>query len=148
MAFSAVETFRHDVVIDPKDVSGIGFDEPLWSDADFIDRDEVGKPVVANPDPRPNFIPRTVEEARNQAEIDRWAKVEADRLGRLGALQRAAQDKIDAMEDEILADGQGFRDLAEAEEMARQRNLARAAAAANASPALTTIPAAPRFRHK
>ena len=137
-----LDPFRHDMVIDPKDVSGIGFDEPLWSDADFVDHDVVRKPAVVNPDPRPNFTPRTVEEARNQAEIDRWCKVEADRLGRLGALQMAAQEKIDRMEDEIYAEGQGFRDLAEAQEIARKRNLARAASS-NASPALTTPPAAP-----
>jgi hypothetical protein len=134
--------FRHDVVLDPKSVSDTAFDAPLWRDADFEEDDEAEGEAVPNPDPRPNFIPRTVEEARNQAEIDRWCKVEADRLGRLGALQRAAQDKIDRMEDEIYAEGQGFRDLAEAQEIASQRNLARAAAA-NASSEPASTPAAP-----
>ncbi len=123
-----LEPFRHNVVIDPARVSVTGFDQPLWRDSEFVDDDAPRKPVVVNPDPRPNFTPRTVEEARNQAEIDRWCKVEADRLGRLGALQQAAQDKIDRLEEEILPEGQGFRELAEAEEMARQRNLKRAAA--------------------
>jgi hypothetical protein len=132
---------RHDVVLDPNTVNATPLGSSLWRDADFSDDEEEGE-RAANPDPRPNFTPRTVEEARNQAEIDRWCKVEADRLGRLGALQRAAQDKIDRMEDEIYAEGQGFRDLAEAQEIARQRNLARAAAA-NASPAPASTPAAP-----
>src|SRR5437870_2143553 len=64
----------------------------IWDDEDFEDVEEEDE-EEENPDPRPKFTPSTPQEARNQAELDRWAKVEADRLAILGAKQRAAEDR-------------------------------------------------------
>jgi hypothetical protein len=131
------EPYRHEVILDVKAVGQTPLDSNIWEDEDFLD-DEEEDDDAENPDPRPKFIPSTPQEARNQAELDRWAKVEADRLAILGAKQRAAEDKIEQMEDALYAEGQEARDLAEAREIARLRALNRPMA--SAPPAATITP--------
>jgi hypothetical protein len=132
------EPYRHEVILDVKAVGQTPLDSNIWEDEDFLD-DEEEDDDAENPDPRPNFTPRAPEEARNQAELDRWAKVEADRLAILGAKQRAAEDKIEQMEDALYAEGEEARALAEAREIARLRALNRAPA--STTPAATITPA-------
>lgn len=131
------EPYRHEVILDVKAVGQTPLDSNIWEDEDFLD-DEEEDDDAENPDPRPNFTPRAPEEARNQAELDRWAKVEADRLAILGAKQRAAEDKIEQMEDALYAEGEEARALAEAREIARLRALNRAPASTTPAATITT----------
>ncbi len=133
------EPYRHEVILDVKSVDQTPLGGYIWEDEDFADEEEDEEEDAENPDPRPNFTPRVAEEARNQAELDRWAKVEADRLAILGAKQRAAEDKIEQMENELYAEGEEARALAEAREIARLRAANRAVP--TATPAATITPA-------
>src|SRR5438067_10692248 len=133
------EPYRHEVILDVKSVDQTPLGGNIWEDDDFADDEEEDDEDedAENPDPRPKFTPSTAQEARNQAELDRWAKVEADRLGILGAKQRAAEDKIEQMEDALYAEGEEARALAEAREIARLRAANRAVPTATAAATIT-----------
>jgi hypothetical protein len=130
------QPYRHEVILDLKAVDQTPLGSNIWEDEDFADDEEEDE--EENPDPRPNFTPRLANDARNQAELTRWVKVESDRLGILGAHQRAAQDKIDRMEDALYAESEQNREAAEAREDDRLRAVSRAFVAA--TPAATITP--------
>ena len=137
------QPFRHEVILDTKTVGEAQFGPYLWKDEDFLDdEEEEDEEENANPnieDPRPNFTPRTAQEARNQAELDRWAKAEADRLAILGARQREAEDKIERIEEELYAEREEERQATETRALERDRVANRALA--SATPAATVTPA-------
>ena len=135
------QPYRHDVVLDVNAVAETPLGRYVWEDEDFVD-DEEEDEEEENPDPRPSFIPRTAQEARNQAELDRWAKAEADRLAIIGARQREAEDKIERIEEELYAERTEAHEAAQAraiEARAIERNRA-ANRVASATPAATVTP--------
>jgi len=95
---------RHEVILDPKTVGEAQLGSHIWEDEDFFDDDEDEEEENAD-DPRPNFTPRAPGEARNQAELDRWAKAEADGLAIFGAKQRKAEEVADRRAEELYQKG-------------------------------------------
>jgi hypothetical protein len=117
------DPYLHDVVLDVNAVHETPLQSHVWADDDFLDDEEEEDEAEAEADPRPEFIPRTPAEARNQAELDRWASAEADRLAIIGAAQRKAEELADERAEELYQEG------LEAEENAKDK--AEEAAAAN-----------------
>ena len=109
------EPYRHDVILDTKAVGEAQLGSYIWEDEDFADDEEEDVEEENANDPRPNFTPRAPGEARNQAELDRWAKAEADRLAIFGAKQRKAEAVADRRAEELYQKG------LEAEEKERQQ---------------------------
>lgn len=135
LARTSFEPYRHDIVLDPKTVNQTALGSPIWEDDDFPeyleDDEEEANDEAANPDdPRPNFTPRTPQEARNKAEMSRWSEAEADRLQALGKLQREAERQAELREDRIEAERQQAEE--EAIEAVARQNASRSAAAAPA----------------
>ncbi len=97
------EPYLHDVVLDPKTVHETPLGSHIWEEEDFLDDEEEEDEDAA--DPRPDFIPRTPAEARNQAELDRWASAEADRLAIIGAAQRKAEELADERAERLYQEG-------------------------------------------
>jgi len=92
------QPFVNDVVLDLKSVHRTPLSSHVWEDEDFPSRE---REEDEDESPREGFTPRTAEEARNQAELDRWAEAEADRLAIIGAreyeVERQAQLRIDQL---------------------------------------------------
>jgi hypothetical protein len=98
------EPYRHDVVLDVKALDETPLGAHIWEDADFEEDDDEEEDEAENAtadDPRPNFTPAKPGEARNKAELNRWASAEADRLAIIGAAQRRAEDLAEGREDEL-----------------------------------------------
>jgi hypothetical protein len=111
LARTRFEPFIHDVVLDVKAVDETQLGSYVWEDEDFLDEEEEEEDDVQGKDgdkddPRPNFTPRTAEEAMNQAELSRWGEAEADRLGELGRRQDEAERQAELRQERLLAEGQ------------------------------------------
>jgi len=135
LARTSFEPYRHDIVLDPKTVNQTALGSHVWEDEDFPeyleDDEEEANDEAADPDdPRPDFTPRTPQEARNKAEMSRWSEAEADRLQALGKLQREAERQAELREDRIEAERQQAEE--EAIEAVARQNASRSAAAAPA----------------
>jgi hypothetical protein len=131
------QPYRHEVILDVKAVNQTPLGSNVWEDEDFLtDQDE--DEDEENPDPRPGFTPRTPAEARNQPEIDRWGKAEADRLAILGARHRKAERQVQLLEDQFEAEREAAREAAEQRQDERLR--AAKPALASAAPAATVTP--------
>ncbi|MGD0270768.1 MAG: hypothetical protein ABSB14_17005 [Candidatus Sulfotelmatobacter sp.] len=128
LARTSFEPYRHDIVLDPKAVNQTALGSHVWEDEDFPDNQEEANDEAADPDdPRPNFTPRTPQEARNKAEMSRWSEAEADRLQALGKLQHEAERQAELREDRIEAERQQAEE--EAIEAVARQNASRSAAA-------------------
>ena len=129
LARTSFEPYRHDIVLDPKAVNQTALGSHVWEDEDFPDNQEEANDEAADPDdPRPNFTPRTPQEARNKAEMSRWSEAEADRLQALGKLQHEAERQAELREDRIEAERQQAEE--EAIEAVARQNASRSAAPA------------------
>jgi hypothetical protein len=122
------EPYRHEVILDVKAVGQTPLDSNIWEDEDFEDGEDE-EAQEEDESAREGFIPRTPAEARNQAELDRWASAEADRLAIIGAAQRRAEDLADEREEELYQEDkqatQEAKDKAEEQAAARMmQNLA------------------------
>ena len=120
------EPYPHDVILDVKAVGQTPLGSYIWEDEDFADDEEE---EAEDESAREGFIPRTPAEARNQAELDRWASAEADRLAIIGAAQRRAEDLANEREEELYQEDkqatQEAKDKAEEQAAARMmQNLA------------------------
>ncbi len=107
LARTNFEPYMHEIVLDPKTVNETPLGSHIWEDEDFLDDEEEDEDEGGDPDdPRPSFTPRTPEEARNQAELNRWGEAEADRLQELGRRQDAAERQAELRQDRLEADQQ------------------------------------------
>jgi hypothetical protein len=121
------QPYRYEVILDPKKVHETLLGENVWEDKDFADveEEEDAEENQDADDPRPNFTPRTADEAQNQAEINRWCEAEADRLAALGARQREAERQVELREEQLYNEREEAREAAEEREAQRQRTLNR-----------------------
>ncbi len=104
-------------------------------------RSTTKKKKIQDDDPRPAFTPRTADQARNQAEINRWANAEADRLAILGTAQRKAERQVELLEDDLYNDRETARESADARADERQRAANRDLANPTAATTATVAPA-------
>lgn len=81
--------FRHDVVLDPRTVDQTALDEYIWQDEDFEEEEDEDTM-------RAEALAEVQRKAAKQAEIDQWAREEADRITIAGAQRRAAEEKAQA----------------------------------------------------
>ena len=135
------EPYLHDVVLDPKTVHETPLNSHIWEEEDFLDDEEEEEDEDAA-DPRPDFIPRTPAEARNQAELDRWASAEADRLAIIGAAQRKAEELADERAEELYQEGlEAEAEAKDKAEEAAAAHLIQNLASKLPTPAATVTPA-------
>jgi hypothetical protein len=95
------QPYLHEVVLDPKTVHEAPLGGLIWKNEDFLD--DVEEDQEEDETSREGFVPRTPEEARNQAELTRWAEAEADRLSAIGARQDKAERQAELREDQLEA---------------------------------------------
>jgi hypothetical protein len=136
---TSFEPYIHNVVLDPKTVGEAQLGSYIWKDEDFLDDEEEEE---EDESAREGFIPSKPEEARNQAELDRWASAEADRLAILGASQRRAEDLAEQREEELYQESlQAEEDAKDKAEEAAAAQLIKNLASKLPIPAATVTPA-------
>jgi hypothetical protein len=143
LARTSFEPYMHNIVLDPKTVNQTPLGSYIWEDEDFLDEEDEDEVAGEDPDdPRPNFTPRTPEEATNRAELKRWNEAEADRLQEFGRRQREAERQVELREERLEAERQQAEDE-RLEAIAREDASRRAAVTPAGRAVLPPAPTAP-----
>ena len=125
------QPYMYEVVLDPKKVHETPLSAHIWEDEDFrTDKEADEDQDETTP---AEFTPLTPDKAKNQAELDRWAEAEADRLAVIGARERKAERQAEIREEQLEAE------RVEAEEAAEQQG--KNAVSKSAIPAAIVTPA-------
>jgi hypothetical protein len=129
------QPYMYEVVLDPKKVHETPLNAQIWQDEDFrTDKEADEDQDETTP---AEFTPLTPNKARNQAELDRWAEAEADRLAIIGARERKAERQAEIREEQLEAER--VEEEEEEEEAAEQQE--KSAVSKNTSPTATVTPA-------
>jgi len=87
------EPYMHDIILDPKSVDEIPLNSRVWENSDFTTAEDEEAEDEAM---RVQALVEAQRKARKQAELDRWAAAEANRLTEEGNRQREAARQAEA----------------------------------------------------